>query len=140
MSPVNARADLTALISSARQTILLEGEEMTDPGIEQALIVARQRGVQTQIILPSPSGGEDSNASGITAIKQGGVSVREDPQYYMHAKIIVVDGVSAFVGSENNSAASLEANREIGILVASPEVLQTLTTTFASDWSVSRAV
>jgi phosphatidylserine/phosphatidylglycerophosphate/cardiolipin synthase-like enzyme len=128
------------LIASARQTILLEGEEMADPGIEQALIDARQWSVQVQVILPSPGTSKDSNANGIATIQHGGVSVREDPQYYMHAKIIVVDGARAFVGSENISAASLDDNREIGILVAAPDVLQTLTTTFTTDWNVSRSV
>ena len=45
-----------------------------------------------------------------TTIKQSGVQVREDPQLYMHAKIIVVDNKVAFVGSENISTQSLDQN------------------------------
>ncbi len=141
VSPVNSRNAFTSLIGSARSTILLEGEEMKDSGIEQALIRAAKRGVHIQVILPSASSGSsDSNSEGINTIKSGGVQVKEDPRLYMHAKIIVVDGRKAFVGSENISAQSLDQNRELGILVADGSVLNTLQQTFQQDWGVSQSV
>ncbi len=141
VSPVNSRNAFTSLISSARHSILLEGEEMQDSAIEQALVNAAKRGVQVQIILPSArSGSSDSNSEGISTIKQGGVKVKEDPLLYMHAKIIVVDGQKAFVGSENISAQSLDKNRELGIVVADRSVLTTLQQTFQQDWSDSRSI
>lgn len=66
--------------------------------------------------------------------------MKEDPQFYMHAKIIVVDGQKAFVGSENISTASLEHNRELGIIVGDQNVLSTLQQTFQQDWQNSQAV
>jgi hypothetical protein len=42
------------------------------------------------------------------------------------------------VGSENFSATSLDANRELGILIADRQALATLTTTFGVDWSAAR--
>jgi cardiolipin synthase A/B len=68
------------------------------------------------------------------------VQVKEDPQLYMHAKIIVVDGKTAFVGSENISSQSLDQNRELGIIVSDAGVLSTLQSTFQKDWTVSRSV
>jgi phosphatidylserine/phosphatidylglycerophosphate/cardiolipin synthase-like enzyme len=58
----------------------------------------------------------------------------------MHAKIIIVDGRIAFVGSENISAQSLDQNRELGIIVSDSSVLDKLQTTFQSDWAVSQNV
>jgi cardiolipin synthase len=114
---------------------------MNDPGIEQALANAAQHSVKVQVILPSPSGsGSSSNSNGIATIKQGGVQVREDPRLYMHAKIIVVDGQKAFVGSENISTQSLDRNRELGILVSDAGVLHTLEQTFQQDWGDSQGV
>jgi cardiolipin synthase A/B len=75
-----------------------------------------------------------------TTIKQSGVQVREDPQLYMHAKIIVVDNKVAFVGSDNISTQSLDQNRELGIIVSDSSVLHTLQTTFQNDWGVSENV
>jgi phosphatidylserine/phosphatidylglycerophosphate/cardiolipin synthase-like enzyme len=56
----------------------------------------------------------------------------------MHAKIIVADGQRAFVGSENISTASLERNRELGIIVSDQKVLAILQQTFWYDWNASQ--
>src|SRR5437016_2820134 len=141
VSPVNSRNAFTTLISSAHSTLLVEAEEMNDTAIEQALATAAQHGVHVQVILPYPSGSSgDSNSQGIAAIKQGGLQVREDPRLYMHAKIIVVDGQKAFVGSENISTQSLDRNRELGIIVSDAGVLHTLGQTFGQDWGDSQGV
>ena len=141
VSPVNSRSDFITLINSARSSLLIEAEEMNDSDIEQALANAAQHGVQVEVILPAASSSSgDSNSQGIATIRQSGVQVREDPQLYMHAKIIVVDNKVAFVGSENISAQSLDQNRELGIIVSDQSVLNTLQTTFQNDWGVSQNI
>lgn len=141
VSPINSRSDFTTLIGKARHTLLIETEEMNDSSIEQTLNNAAQHGVQIQVILPAPSSGSsDSNSSGIATLKQSGVNVREDPYLYMHAKIIIVDGQEAFVGSENISAQSLDQNRELGIVISDSNVLNTLSQTFQGDWNQSQSV
>ena len=141
VSPINARNAFNTLINSAHRTLLVEAEEMNDSAVEQALSTAVQHGVQVQVILPAPRGSSaDSNSQGINTIKQGGVQVREDPRLYMHAKIMVIDGQKAFVGSQNISAQSLDQNRELGIIISDQGVLQTLQQTFQQDWGDSQAV
>ncbi|GCE11767.1 phospholipase D-like domain-containing protein [Tengunoibacter tsumagoiensis] len=141
VSPENSRTDFVALINSAHQSLAVEAEEMQDTEVEQALINAARRGIQVQVILPgADSSGNDSNSTGIATLKQGNVQVKEDPHLYMHAKLIVVDGKEAFVGSENISTASLNRNREVGLLVADATVLTTLQQTFGQDWSDSQTV
>jgi phosphatidylserine/phosphatidylglycerophosphate/cardiolipin synthase-like enzyme len=141
VSPINSRNDFTTLINSARSTLQIEAEEMNDSSIEQALTNAAQHGVRVEVILPSASSTSgDSNSQGIATIKQSGIQVREDPQLYVHAKIIVVDNKIAFVGSENISTQSLDQNRELGILVADPSALNRIQTTFQYDWGVSQNV
>ena len=138
VSPGNSRHAFLTLINSSHSSLLLEAEEMNDPAIEQALTNAAQHGIHVQVILPAPqSSATDSNSQGIATLRQGGVQVREDARLYMHAKIIVVDGQRAFVGSENISAQSLDQNRELGIIVADSTVLQTLQQTFQRDWADS---
>lgn len=137
VSPDNSRTDVEALINSAQKILIMEAEEMQDEEIEQLLISTAKRGVQVQVILPDGSS-SDGNSQGITTIKQGGVQVKEDTQFYMHAKIIVVDGQKAFVGSENISTASLDRNRELGVLIADANVIHTLQQTFRLDWGASQ--
>jgi len=141
VSPTNSRNAFTTLIGSARSTLLIAAEEIVDSGIEQALVSAAKRGVHVQVLLPAAKDPtRDSNAQGINAIRQNGIQIKEDPRLYMHAKIIVVDGRKAFVGSENISTQSLDKNRELGILVADSGVLNTLQQTFQKDWAESRGV
>lgn len=141
VSPINSRLAFTSLINRAHSTLLIEAEEMNDTDIEHALVNATQHGVHVQVILPAPAASsEDSNSGGIQTICGGGVLVKEDPHLYMHAKVIIVDGQAAFVGSENISAASLDKNRELGIIVSDANVLNTLQQTFLQDWKDSRAV
>jgi cardiolipin synthase A/B len=137
VSPVNSRNAFVSLIGSAHHTLLIEAEEMQDSAIEAALDSAARRGVTVEVILPSS--GVDNN-QGIDAIKQAGIHVREDPRLYMHAKIIIVDGVTAFVGSENISSQSLDENRELGIIVSDSGVLSRIANTFQTDWSQSSSV
>jgi phosphatidylserine/phosphatidylglycerophosphate/cardiolipin synthase-like enzyme len=141
VSPVNSRSAFMNIIGNAQHSLLIESEEMNDSAIEQALVSAASRGVQIEIILPAPGGSSgDSNRQGIAAIKQSNIIVREDPQLYVHAKIIVEDASKAFVGSENISTQSLDQNRELGILVSDATVLSKLQRTFQTDWGVSHNV
>jgi cardiolipin synthase A/B len=140
VSPVNSRSAFISLIGSAHHTLLVEAEEMQDSNIEATLISAAQHGVKVEVILPpSSSSSGTSNDQGISTISQGGVQVREDPRLYMHAKIIIVDGSRAFVGSENISTQSLDGNRELGIIVSDASVVNKLISTFQTDWGDSHA-
>ena len=48
-----------------------------------------------------------------------------------------VDGVRAYVGSENLSYTSLNKNREIGVIAYETDILATMAQTFSGDWAVS---
>lgn len=58
---------------------------------------------------------------------------------YIHAKAIVADagraGHRALVGSQNFSVASLDYNRELSILTASPAVVAPVSATIARDYA-----
>ena len=86
-----------------------------------------------RVILPAAVGPEPRCAGG-GAHDRGG---RRGPRSYLyvHAEAIVVEGRRAFVGSENLSAASLDHNRELGVIVADTGAIQTLESTFDGDWA-----
>lgn len=141
VSPDNSRTMLTNYINSATSSLIIETEEMVDSNIEQALVSAAQRGVAVQVILPTPSSSSsDPNAQGIATISAAGVKVEEDPQLYIHAKMMVADGTTAFIGSENFSSYSLNTNRELGLLFSDQTIISSLEQTFQGDWSISQSV
>ncbi|GER86483.1 cardiolipin synthase B [Dictyobacter vulcani] len=136
LSPVNSRSDFIALINQATSSLKIEAEEMQDTSVEQAIVNAEARGVNVQVILPANDSG---NTSGIATLKSGHVLVYTDAHYYMHAKLIIVDGGESFVGSENISTNSLDNNRELGILISKASVITILANTFSSDLTDSVA-
>jgi phosphatidylserine/phosphatidylglycerophosphate/cardiolipin synthase-like enzyme len=137
VSPVNARATLAALLAAAHTSLRVEDEEMYDTASEDALIAAAKRGVEVDVILPAPGDGFTDTAN-VARLLRGGVHVRYLVAPYMHAKLLVADGVVAFAGSENFSATSLDENRELGLIVADSRALATFVSVYAQDWSLAQ--
>lgn len=137
-SPTNSRERLIALIQSAGRTLDVYAASTQDDGVIQALADAARRGVQVRV-LTSPARGEDAEdaASGdadLDNLDRGGAVVRMLKSPYVHAKVFVVDGSRAFVGSQNISATSLDFNRELGLIFVDPDAIQRLAATFQQDW------
>jgi phosphatidylserine/phosphatidylglycerophosphate/cardiolipin synthase-like enzyme len=129
---------LLDLIGGAKKSLYIYNEEMADMNIVKALIDAAQRGVAVYVDMTGSSEWKWQFAELSTA----GVHVRtyadaDDAPLYIHAKMIVADDARAFVGSENFSLASLDDNRELGIMIDDPAVIRSLTKTFIADWRVA---
>lgn len=140
-SPVNSRAKLTAMVTAARTSLDVYCEEAEDPGTLGALVAAAKRGVKVRFIAAvlSGEGKLNGNARGVTFMQAGGVSAVCKGFLYIHAKMVLVDlgspTAQAYIGSENLSCVSLGDNRECGILVTEPAILQRLEAAFQSDWA-----
>ncbi len=134
-SPTNSRDRIVSLIDSAKKSLEIENEEMQDREVEDYLISAAKRGVNVKVVMSPSTSKNDPNAPGRNALIKGGVEVRLVKNPYIHAKIIIADGLKAFIGSENFSPTSLDKNRELGILVDNSGILQVLSSTFSDDWN-----
>lgn len=55
----------------------------------------------------------------------------------LHAKYFVVDGVEAYLGSQNFDWRSLEHIQELGLRITVPEVVGMLSEIFAHDWALA---
>ncbi len=139
-SPVNSRQRILGLIDSAKHTLRIENEEMQDNQTEDHLIAAASKGVDVEVVMSPGQTGKDANAPGLKKIEVGGVKVNLVKSPYIHAKIIVADNSTAFVGSENFSPTSLDRNRELGVLTQDPGVISQLTTSFKKDWNEYKGV
>ncbi|MFZ0059763.1 MAG: phosphatidylserine/phosphatidylglycerophosphate/cardiolipin synthase family protein [Acidimicrobiales bacterium] len=128
-SPGSGQA-LVELIDSARSTVDVENEEMGDASITDALADAAHRGVKVVVVMTA----DPAWAGAFDALRGAGVEVRTYPDIpsalYIHAKVVVVDvgrpDERAFVGSENFSVTSLLYNRELGVVTARHDVVETL--------------
>lgn len=133
-SPVNSRERVLALIDGATESLDLEQLLMQDEEVEDHLISAAERGVIVRVIVPHDI---EANKPGLEQLKEGGVEVRYLAAPYVHAKVIVADGCRALVGSINISTASLDFNRELGIVFEDEEAIGTLEATIEGDWKAA---
>ena len=154
----NSRARQVSLMDSAQESLIVYNEEMTDPDMANALVRAKQRGVDVRVVMAS-----SFNKSGVPYqnpyfdfLTANGVKVNLLPKAatqgvsYIHAKAIVADGTNAFMGSENFGYASLNFNRELGLMITntkSPESewlpsvqgVAAIMTAFEKDWDNPKA-
>ena len=159
VTDIAAHALLRALLDSAQQSIYIQVEALADPNtggrwaqshsIEGALLNAVQsRSLQDiKIMLPPLPGAITTmltvdNSAAISDLQSGApsITITTQGQYYMHAKLIIIDQRLAFVGSQNLTRESLNYNREVGILIKNANVVKTLTTTFLADWAVTQTL
>lgn len=136
-SPKQSGVSLLDLIRSARTSLQIEAEEMSDSEIVTALANAARAGVRVQVVMTY----DHSYIKNLTKLVDAGAQVSvysPDATLYIHAKVILADfgtsNAAVFVGSENFSDASLERNRELGLMVTDPAVLSSINHTLTQDF------
>jgi phosphatidylserine/phosphatidylglycerophosphate/cardiolipin synthase-like enzyme len=133
-----AQSAQVALIAGARSTLAVENEEMDDSAVTAALCAAARRRVEVDVVMTYAT----SWRAAFEQLTACGVAVRTyapDAALYIHAKAIVADDRTAFVGSQNFSWTSLERNRELGVVTADPSIVATLSRVLAGDFAGATA-
>ena len=138
--PVHSRARILALIASATKSLDVEAMYVTDHPVIDAIADAKARGVVVRVLLNDPAHGMGDSSDAVSQLGQAGIPIRRSGALFVHAKLLVVDGVHAFVGSENFSDNSLDSNREAGVVVSTPSAnVARIVSTFEGDWTNSPA-
>lgn len=138
-SPTDSQTQLLGVINGATKTLQVENEEMGYATIVTALENAAKRGVSVHVIMTNTG---NEYATEFNALVAAGVKVSTytaTASLYIHAKVILADfgatGAKVFVGSENFSSASLNKNRELGLILTDSAVLSSLNSTLTSDFN-----
>jgi cardiolipin synthase len=132
-----AQAPLEALIAHARHSVDVESEEMDDPAVTRELCLAARRGVRVRILMSY----QPALRAALAYLAVCGAQVRTYPAgaaLYIHAKLILIDRRTVFIGSQNFSRQSLLYNRELGIVAENPELTATAEHTFDSDFAAAQ--
>lgn len=137
VSPDRGREQILGLIASTQTSLKIHMEKI-DPqnsrGIIPALVAAIGRGVRVQALLAPPEN-EPENLTAANAIIAAGGAARFARNPRPHAKMMVIDGQSIFVGSQNLTRTSLDERREIGWVTADPGTLARFQQVFDADWN-----
>ncbi len=135
-SPSQSQADLIGLIQAAGRTVSLESEELSSSAVMSALVRAAGRGVAVRVVMTYDNRWRPAFAQLSALGGQVSVMYGERPRY-IHAKLLVADaGTSqarAFVGSENLSDASLLHDRELGVVLVAPALVDRVDHVIAAD-------
>ncbi len=138
VSPTTSRRTLLNLIDGATTSIDIYAEVVRDEEIVAALEQAPSRGVTVRLIVSNDSEENDRGREERARLAARGVQVRLARGLYIHAKMVLVDGKRAFVGSQNFTTASLDLNRELGILLNDRITIARLARTFEEDFRAGR--
>ncbi|MBS1964061.1 MAG: phosphatidylserine/phosphatidylglycerophosphate/cardiolipin synthase family protein [Bdellovibrionales bacterium] len=121
---------LVQFIRSAKRSIRLQEQYLKEPTINAELLAAAKRGVQLYLNVASACAfgtPRESDAAKWTqtykTFEEAGAKIRAftsemrvgNRPGYLHAKAIVVDDQTAWVGSTNGSSLSVSSNREFGV-------------------------
>ncbi len=131
LSPVDARAKIENLIKSAKSSLDIWQQEMEDSEINNLIESKIKQGVKVRVIIP-PLYRVSGNSDAVDLL--GSDHIRSLPDLYVHAKVIIVDGKKAYIGS-NNFSVGLDQNREMGIITDNQTIINTLLEMFKVDWN-----
>lgn len=116
-------------INEARQHIALvmflfkagEAADNRPTQLAKALIDARRRGVQINVLLEKSGHDEELNRENEKVahlLRKNRIDVRFDsPETTTHAKLVVLDGHLVFLGSHNWTQAALKHNHEVSLVL-----------------------
>jgi phosphatidylserine/phosphatidylglycerophosphate/cardiolipin synthase-like enzyme len=120
LCPVNCRTVLESLISWAKQSISIQNQYIEDDGLAR-LLREKIHSLGTwniHIQLPETDKNKIFQQQFSTTI----VKLIKKP--YIHAKMMLVDNRILYLWSINFSSNSMDNNREIGILLTDPRIIQ----------------
>lgn len=146
IGPVNATDQLVTFFQSACSRLDVTTELLGNLTLESELFAALSRGVRVRLISPELVNGatadeQDLQMASLTALKAAGVHVHvtRPPESsihpYMHARLAVVDGKKAYLGSVSFSPDSSTINREVGLILDYKCVVERMQKQFDIDYA-----
>ncbi|CAN5820690.1 hypothetical protein BH24CHL3_BH24CHL3_03940 [soil metagenome] len=132
VSPTNSRARYLELIGGAERSIDFYAEVIRDVEIVDAIEDAAARGVQVRLIVDASF--DEVTQEFAIQLYNSGAEIRLAETLYIHAKLMVIDGDLAIVGSQNFTSTSLDDNRELAIAIEDPTLLARCLVIFERDW------
>ena len=131
-------------LASARQSIHITNPYFVpDEKMISTLLGAAQRGVRVVLVIPGAIDHKlvrQASRSEFGRLLKGGVLIYEYRPALLHAKTMVIDGISATVGSTNLDHRSFALNEELNVVVYDRNLARRLEEVFEQDLANSRQV
>jgi cardiolipin synthase len=114
---------LSVIFAAGERIALVTPYYVPDEALQHALVLAAQRGVRTEVVVPTYSNHRIADVARRALLREleaAGVIVHYYPHGMVHAKAMFVDGTWAYVGSPNFDMRSLFLNYEVALFLYSP--------------------
>jgi cardiolipin synthase A/B len=122
-------------LSGARHSVLVEMYELADPAAIADLVAAQRRHVVVQVLLDKEYDAGSVNAAAFATLAAHHVAVRwTNASEIYHEKTVVVDGVTAYVGTGNLTSRYYATTRDFWVVDTQHADVAAITTTFHTDW------
>ena len=146
--PLSSGQDrILELLDSAKNTLDLYALLIDYQTFQQHLEAACKRGVKVRVLTNASTEANATNPftyAQLLEMSKAGIQFSFNPQInggslFVHSKTIIRDAGDAapmaFIGSENpGDYVSMNAERELGILIANEPIVERVSTTFERDW------
>lgn len=124
-------------IASAQKSLRVKMFVFDDPGLVDAVIAAKKRGVDVRVMLnPARRSGETENEASRRKLVEAGVSVLDsNPAFDLtHEKSMVIDETAAFVMSLNWETRNVTETRDYAVITKVPQEVAEVAACFDADW------
>ena len=136
VSPVNAREQLMKFIQGAKKQLLMYEMKVSDRDFSANSMDAVSDRDFIALLNEKVAQGVDVRIIGTKATKGRGLPTRALPMR-LHARAILRDGSSAFLGSQSLRKLEMEARREVGVLCHDAKIVKQMIGVFDKDWEQS---
>lgn len=137
----NSRYQMARFIDKATKTLVVQHPKYVDAVILDHIAAAADRGVKVKVLCGGRHGISEwdilDTFASLRTLRRFGVAVRKQKNLRVHAKLLIVDGREALVGSMNIDRSAFDLRRELGIIIDHPPVVERLGQVFKEDWKIS---
>lgn len=112
ISPLDARSKILQFIHSTTSEIFIFVQSLEDSEIIHALQSIQNEGKKVHICTA------DNDSNHTTALSFSWLEWKFSKNPYLHAKAILIDGISVFIWSQNLTQNAIDNNREVGIILS----------------------
>lgn len=138
----NSRRIMAWFIDTAEKELIIQHPKFVDVTIVERISAARKRGVKVLLLCGGKHGISDwdilDTFASLRVLDRFGVKVRRQKHLKLHAKLLIIDGKRAQVGSMNIDRSAFDLRRELGIVVSDAPIIKGLSKVFEHDWHESK--
>lgn len=138
----NCQDLLVDAINHTNKQLLIQAYSFTSESIAKAIVDAKKRGVDVQVLVDKSQEGKMSGGkrdySVVTLLQNANIPVLVDSKPAIaHNKVMVFDGQRVFTGSFNFTKAATTRNAENGIIITGDKAI---VESYTKNWEARKAV